>query len=159
MSLNECASLTIHRIMHILSSQFMDNSSCHSKADLWDKDTFPGSSHRQSLQASITLCKKCRSWSKSALRLEHAHAALFQAFVNFQKCVSNLSPTKLHHCLPSHCHISPLCSLALSCMLWATFTSASVVWLSPSQTRTENQLRIVTGNFYHLLFKKCLNTH
>lgn len=38
--LNEYASLTIHHIMHIWSSQFKDNSSCHSHADLWYKDTF-----------------------------------------------------------------------------------------------------------------------
>lgn len=39
-SLNEYASLTIHHIMHIWSSQFKDNSSCHSHADLRYKDTF-----------------------------------------------------------------------------------------------------------------------
>lgn len=38
--LNECASPTIHHIMHIWSSQFKDNSSCHSHACLREKDTF-----------------------------------------------------------------------------------------------------------------------
>lgn len=78
-SLNEYASLTIHHIMHIWSSQFKYNSSCHSHANLWYKDTFhcpclsqnTSSFYQQSLQASGNA-----EWSKSLLRRKHTHTCL-----------------------------------------------------------------------------------
>lgn len=120
-SLNEYASLTIHHIMHIWSSQFKDNSSCHSHADLQYKDTFhcpclsqnTTSSYQQSLafptmQTLIQITIKART---------HTFMPFFQAFVNLQekeekKPARNQLFNRLHNCLPRCCHIFSLCSFS-----------------------------------------------
>lgn len=118
-SLNEYASLTIHHIMHIWSSQFKDNSSCHSHADLRYKDTFhcpclsqnTTSSYQQSLafptmQTLIQITIKART---------HTFMPFF--FSGFCKppgkgrkeITRNLLFSRLHNCLPRRCHIFSLC--------------------------------------------------
>ena len=86
-SFNEYALLTIHHIMHIWSSQFKDNGSCHSHADLRYKDTFhcpclsqnTGSSHQQSLAClpSLTMQRLIRITIKART---HAGMPFFRLF-------------------------------------------------------------------------------
>lgn len=82
-SLNEYASLTIHNVLHIWSSQFKDNSSCHSHADWWHKDTLhcPRLSQNTSSLSikNSTLSKKCRTLSNSPLR-QRQTVLLFHGF-------------------------------------------------------------------------------
>lgn len=136
LSLNEYASLTIHYIMHIWSSQFKDNSSCHSHADLWYKDTFlcPGLSqntrsfYQQSLQAFLPSIK-----TKKLIQIT-TRTHTFMAFSGFCKPPEIYFPPNYI----TACQVVSISFLFVPSAhfdtLWATFTSAFVVWLSPSQT-------------------------
>lgn len=160
-SLNEYASLTIHCIMHISSSQFMDNSSCHSHADLGYKDTFhcpclsqnTSSFNQQSLQAPLPCVKMQKLIQITISTRTHTHS-LSQVFVNFQECVSDLFFPKLHHHLPSHCHIFLLCSFS---SFWHALGNFYIYLCglveSQPKCRTEDALRIVPCNFHLLIFK------
>lgn len=112
--LNECASPTIHHIMHIWSSQFKDNSSCHSHACLREKDTFHRPCQSQSAIGDRRSSWQKRIWSKSPLKQEHTLSCLFfsQAFfLNLQEKERKKSFfSRLHNRLPRHCHIFSLCS-------------------------------------------------
>lgn len=161
-SLNEYASLTIHHIMHIWSSQFKDNSSCHSHADLWYKDTShcpclsqnTSSFYQQSLRAFLPSLKNAEADPNHQEDKNMHNQGFFGPCLNLQKNGRNLFFPKLHHYLPSRCHLS---SLFLQLILTRSGKLSHLpLWfgleLKPNW-RTEDALRTAPCNFHHLLFK------
>lgn len=98
--LNEDTSLTIHHIMHIWSSQFKENSSCHSRANPWYKDTFhcprlsqnTSTFYQQSPRALLPSLKMHKLIQITVKTRTHVHGLFFPAFVDLQRNISNLFP-------------------------------------------------------------------
>lgn len=163
-SLNEYASLTIHHIMHIWSSQFKYNSSCHSHANLWYKDTFhcpclsqnTSSFDQQSLQASLhsmKILKLIQIIIKARTHTFMPFLGFCRLVVTLQKNARNLFYPRLHNCLPSHCHIFSLCSFSSFWHAWETFICLCGMVESQPTWSTKDAMRTVPSYFHHLFSK------
>lgn len=140
-ALNEYASLTMQHIMHIWSSQFKDNSSCHSHADLWYKDTFhcpclsqnTSSSYQQSLQASLPPLKTQTPIQITIKARRHTSVSFSGSFKPPEKGKKIYFSSDY----TIACQVTAISFLFVPSAhfdtLWETFTSAFVVRLSLSQ--------------------------
>lgn len=122
---------------------------CHRTLALYINSRYnPTFSEKKKVQKPIQITIKVkRSWP-------------FQAFVNLQekkKHLQSIFSPKLHHCLPSRCHIFPLCSFSSFWHALGNFHICLCALVeSQPNWRSEDALRSVPYNSHHLLLETFL---